>query len=108
MIQKTMWAYKAEVENIPTFKLLVTDSNSPFLEAAYDPNDKLLVVLSKQTTTLNVPTPRLDAKGKENGVTFKLIDRFFEHHITDLEDIKEFIKNNVSNPKAEILKILDE
>lgn len=107
MIAKTMWGYEANIDGVVTFKLLPLTIDSPFVEAGYDPNAKMLVVLSKSKIVRFIDFPRYDQKGKVIGSTKKEVEQLFEHVIGNMEDIRSFIAHNVFNAKHEIFKILD-
>jgi hypothetical protein len=103
-----MWAYEAKIGGVVTFKLLPVTPDSPFVEAAFDPESKALVILSKTLVKRLADIPRYDAKGKFIGSTKKEIDQFFEHIIENMEDIRSFVSMNVLNTKHEGFKLLDE
>lgn len=108
MTVRTMLAYEAKTQQgKPTFKLMPLTNECLFVEAMYDPESKVMVVLNKAITPRYFDKPRYDAKGKVTGISKEIHPTFFEHEISEKDDILAFIKHHVSNDKHEALKILE-
>jgi hypothetical protein len=93
--------------------LIPVDNNCPFLEAIYDPQNKVLAVLSKETRQVYDLFPKLTEYGQnqtKNGKTLlerRAVDNYHEYYVTERTDIESFIKmfavNHKDFPYQEIL-----
>ena len=87
MIHSSKWGDKESLRMIP----LNNDSN--FLEAIYNPEEEVLVILSKTKTTI----PSIKKKNENDEI-------FYEYYIEEKEDIISFINNICINKDHDILK----
>ena len=101
----------ANMENV-TFKMLPLTSDCAYQECIYDPAEKILAVISKVPKQNYIMTHKIDDNGdpvflkdnrkRPNGKPYKeerrLVETYTEYYITDLEDIKEFVKMTAINP----------
>ena len=95
--------------NNKTFRLLPVDVHCPYLECIYDPESKILVVISKNSKTNYHMLPQLDDNGdmvsakrpRANGKTFKeerrTVETYQEYYLIVEEDIYAFLKNVMVN-----------
>lgn len=118
--KNNMMVYHADWNETKTFKLLPITPDCPFNEVIYDPEQKILAIISKDTKEKPVMLPKLDDKGdtiirkipsKTSNNAFlqerRIVPMYFEYYITDKEDIKEFIKIFSVNLDHTALTILD-
>lgn len=92
-----------------TFRLLPVDEACPYVESIYDPESKVLVVISKLKKQSYHMVPQLDDQGDQvpakraraNGKAIKeerrLMDTYQEYYLVVNEEIEEFIKNVAVN-----------
>ena len=92
-----------------TFKLIPIDNNCPYNEVIYDPDQKILAVISKQKKESFQLVPKFTDKGdvmyikapRENGKNYaeerRAIESWYEYYLDDVEDIKNFINMFASN-----------
>ncbi len=95
--------------NNKTFRLLPVDINCPYLECIYDPESKILVVISKNSKSAYHMLPQLDDNGdvvlakrpRTNGKNIKeerrTVETYQEYYIIVEEDIYGFLKNVMVN-----------
>jgi len=119
-IEPTMMVFSADWRGKRTFRLLPISKDCPFNEALYDPEAKLLAVISKDKITKPTMIPKLDNKGMivtkkvkvEGGDQIirveerKDIENYYEYYIDRKEDIEDFIKSISINPTHNELKNL--
>jgi hypothetical protein len=87
-----------------TFKMVPVDKSCPFNEAIYDPDSKVLGVISKERKQTFHMVPKLTENGdvqylkmgkKSNGKDYaeerKSIESFYEYYIEDNTEIEQFI-----------------
>ena len=60
---KNMMIYAAKWNDKQTFRLMPLDSTCPFNEAIYDPEQKVLAVISKDIKEKPMMMPRLNDRG---------------------------------------------
>jgi len=97
-----------------TFTLIPASQECPYNEVFFDPIEKVLIVVSKEKRELPQYLEKLDDNGdvmlkKGKGgvkVERRLMSMFYEYRITELEDIKAFVKMHVLNPDHATLKEL--
>lgn len=87
-----------------TFKLIPTHLDCPFNEAIFDPDQKVLAVISKECKETYQMLPKFTEKGdvmylktpRENGKPYaeerRLVDTYYEYYLEDKEDILKFIE----------------
>lgn len=93
-----------------TFKLIPASMDAPYAEVLFDPEGKLLAVISRFQKQVLHMVPRLDDNGdpmymkvgkRPNGKEVKeqrvTVESFFEYYIFDKNDITEFIKTYAIN-----------
>lgn len=101
---KNMLIISTPFRNIPSFSLIPTSLNCPYVEALYDPSSGILAVISKVQKKAFHMIPKLDDDGqpkklkvpnKQTGKTVKeqrvSVETFSEFYITDKDEIKNFI-----------------
>lgn len=87
-----------------TFKLIPTHIDCPYNEGIYDPDQKVLAVISKECKETYQMLPKFNEKGdvmylktpRENGKPYaeerRLADAYYEYYLEDKEDILNFIE----------------
>lgn len=95
--------------NNKTFRMLPVDSNCPYMECIYDPETKILVIISKVNKQSYHMLPVLDDHGDEvpikkprrNGKLIKeerrLVDTYQEYYIIVNEEIYSFLSKVAVN-----------
>jgi hypothetical protein len=117
-MQQSMFIYNTDWHGSKTFRMLPMDIKCPFNEAIYDPETKVLAIVSKEYKEKPQMFPKLTDKGdpvvkKLDGKTLSYVeqrvvmDTYYEYYIDTPEDIKEFINYFGNNYKHPALKILD-
>lgn len=108
-MQDSMMLIKSEWDGKPTFKMIPINKDCPYVECIFDPDSKILAVISNIKKNILHMLPRLDDSGApiENKVIRpgtkkfkeerKTIETFQEYYITDIEDIKEFVNSFAIN-----------
>ena len=94
----------------PSFSGIPTTSESPFVEILWDPVRSTLAIISKIKKESFHFLPKLNGSGSplpnnskdsNAGMPYQqermLIETFHEYFITDLEDVRVFLKTYVSN-----------
>lgn len=89
MNDNKMLIYSAEWNDKPSFRLIPLSTKCEFVEAIYNPEESILIVVSKTKTPKN--------KNK---------DFFYEYYIEEKEDILNFINNLAVNNDHPIIKEL--
>jgi hypothetical protein len=117
---KNMMIYAAKWNDKQTFRLMPIDSNCPYNEAIYDPEQKILAVVSKDIKEKPMMMPRLNDRGdiiptkRANGEQGwqeqrVILDAYYEYYIEDIEDILAFVKrfaiNDTSKTFIDILYV---
>jgi len=81
----------------------------PYNECIYDPEQKMLAVISKQCKETFQMVPKFNDKGdiaylkspRENGKNYaeerRVVDTWFEYYIENANDIKNFVNYFISN-----------
>jgi hypothetical protein len=97
MLIKSSW------NQAKTFKLIPILEDCPYNEAIYDPEQKILAVISKMSKDTLQMVPKFNDKGdvqylkspRENGKPYaeerRTLDTWYEYYIEDPEDIKKFV-----------------
>lgn len=84
--------------NYESFRMIPVTQECPYVEAFYDPELKVLVVLSKEKKESLAVVPKIDAYGNDARKNNRpLVDRhrmayFKEYYITKPEEVTQFIK----------------
>jgi hypothetical protein len=95
--------------NQKTFKLIPLTEQAPYIEAIYDRESKVMVIISKQTKTALHMLPKLDEAGLPVAISKgpftgkqkqerKQIEVFVEYYIEEQSDMKNIIDSLASNP----------
>ena len=103
-IGKNMMIISSPFRNAESFALVPVTSDTPYVEAMFDPASGILAVISKVSKQSFHMVPRLDDNGqpqrlkvpnKTTGKTIKeqrvSMETFSEFYITNKEEIKNFI-----------------
>jgi hypothetical protein len=90
--------------------MIPTLSDCPFNEVLFDPNSKILAVVSKEKKQAYRLVPKLNDKGRpvivtEKGVPVevqerKLMDNFYEYYLENLDDVQRFIEMFAINSES--------
>lgn len=93
-----------------TFKLMPASMDCPYSEVLFDPETKLLAIISRFNKQVLHMVPRIDDNGdpvymkvgkRNNGKEVKeqrvTIESFFEYYLMDKNDIEGFIKTYAIN-----------
>jgi hypothetical protein len=103
-IGQNMMLVNSSFRNAKSFTLIPVGSNSPYVEAMFDPSSSILAVISKVMKQSYHMVPKLDDEGQpmklknpnqQTGKTVKeerrLVDTFSEFYLSDVTDIETFI-----------------
>lgn len=103
-VGKNMMLITSPFRNIPSFSLIPVSTDSPYVEAMFDPSSGILAVISKVSKESFHMVPRLDDNGQPqklkvpNNITGKTVkeqrvsmETFSEFYITEKEEILDFI-----------------
>jgi hypothetical protein len=110
---KNMMIYAAKWNEKQTFRLMPINSDCIFNEAIFDPEQKVLAVISKDIKAKPMMMPRLNDRGdtiatkRANGEQWwqeqrVVIDAYYEYYIEDMSDILLFIKMFAINDTSKI------
>jgi len=106
---QSMYAIYSVWGNNQTFRLFPVDVNCPYLECIYDPESKILVVISKNNKQSYHMLPQLDDHGdpvaakrqRANGKNVKeerrLVDTYQEYYVIVNEQIYDFLSKVAIN-----------
>lgn len=106
---QSMYAIYSVWGNNQTFRLFPVDVNCPYLECIYDPETKILVVISKNNKQSYHMLPQLDDHGdpvaakrqRANGKNVKeerrLVDTYQEYYVIVNEQIYDFLSKVAIN-----------
>jgi hypothetical protein len=96
-----------------TFKLIPISTDCPYNEAIYDPESKVLGVISKERKQSLHMVPKLNDMGdvqylkmgkKSNGKEYaeerKTLETFYEYYIEENSEIKDFINMFATNAES--------
>lgn len=95
-----------------SFKLIPISESAPYAECIFDPESKVLVVISKLTKTALHMVPKLDQDGYPSVIQKganagkqrqerKEIEVFYEYYIEQITDMKHLISNLAVNQDFE-------
>lgn len=104
-----MMIYSAKWNEQDSFRLIPITEDCPFNEAIYDPNQKVLAIISKNSKEKPMMMPKLSDKGlptqiKKSDGTIGLQEQrvmmqaYYEYYITEKADIREFVEKFSINP----------
>ena len=105
--------YAAKWNDKQTFRLMPINNDCIFNEAIFDPEQKVLAVISKDTKAKPMMMPRLNDRGdtiatkRANGEQWwqeqrVIMDAYYEYYIEDMSDIIAFIKMFAINDTSKI------
>jgi len=105
--------------NQKTFKLIPISENAPYIEAIYDRESKVMVIISNKTKTALHMLPKLDEAGMPSMIQKgalagkqkqerKQIEVFVEYYIEEESDMKNIIDTLASNPSFKWKEYLKE
>jgi hypothetical protein len=104
-----MMIYSAKWNETETFRMIPITAECPFNEAIYDPTEKVLAIISKDSKEKPMMMPRLSDKGLPIQVKTAdgrlglqeqrvILDTYYEYYISEKADIREFVEKFASNP----------
>lgn len=107
MIYATKWNEKQ------TFRMLPTTIDCPFNEVIFDPEQKVLAVVSKDSKEKPMMMPRLNDRGdliqtkRSNGEQGwqeqrVIMNSYYEYYIEDINDIVAFVNMFAVNETAQV------
>ncbi|HEY4062312.1 MAG TPA: hypothetical protein VGM30_10450 [Puia sp.] len=107
-IEKSMLLITSAWGNAKTFKLIPVTKECPFNEAIYDPDVRVLAIISKEKKESFKRLDKLDDNGdsiplknpkpgKPYKEERKVLETFYEYYIKDTEEIKQFIDSFALN-----------
>jgi hypothetical protein len=93
-----------------SFKLIPISKDAPYVECLYDPESKVMVIISTITKTSLHMLPKLDAEGFPSVILKGAnagkqkqerseINVFYEYYVEDIKDMTEIINNLAVNSK---------
>lgn len=103
-----------------TFKLIPINLGCPYNEVIYDPEQKILAVISKEKKEAFQLVPKFTDKGdvlyiktpRENGKTYaeerRAIESWYEYYIDSVDDIKAFVQMFAVNATDSINQYLNQ
>ena len=112
MLVTSNWA------NMPSFSLMPINNDCPYVEAMYNPTEKVLAVIGKTTKDTFHMIPRLDDNGhpqklKHGGTSEEPFKKqrvsqpsYTEYYIVDQAEAEEFIKNFTINHETFDYKVV--
>ena len=115
----SMWCVSAVWNGQKSFKLVPITEECPYVEMIYDPEVKMMVIISKLLKEAYHMLPKIDdnrdvmpAKNRKNPEKNykeerRLVDSYQEYYIISMDEIKTFIKMFASNADSFDLSILD-
>ena len=84
---KNMFVYSVLWQKEPSFRMFPLDDSCPFVDVIYDPIEKTLAVISKHRMLETEDTS----------------ERYYEHYITDPEEIIAFVNSVACNNTVDAL-----
>lgn len=121
MIQnKNMLVYHTDWDGQRSFRMLPIKDDCPFNEAIYDPEMKILAIVSKEYKEKPQMLPKLDSKGKpvmlklfaslskDNKVAEQrtMMETYYEYYLDSEEDIISFINLFAVNPTHDSIDMI--
>ena len=110
---KNMVVYSTKWNDKPTFRMMPVDKDCPYNEAIFDPEQKVLAIISKDIKEKPMMMPRLTEKGdivptkradgnqgwQEQRV---IIPAYYEYYLEDINDIVAFVKRFAINDDSKV------
>lgn len=118
-VHNSMWCINAVWNGQQSFKLIPITEECPYVEMIYDPEVKMMVIISKLLKEAYHMLPKLDdngdvmpAKNRKNPEKNykeerRLVDSYQEYYIISMDEIKSFVKMFAVNADSFDLSILD-
>lgn len=105
---KNMMIYSSKWNDKSTFRMMPITNDCPFNEAIYDPEQKVLAIVSKDRKDKPMMMPRLNDRGdlvpakRANGEAGwqeqrVIIPAYYEYYIEDINDIVKFVQKFAEN-----------
>lgn len=116
-LDTNMLVYSTDWYGKRTFRMLPLSQDCPFNEVIFDPNTKVLAVISKEFKEKPHMFPKLNATGKPMSGTGAfsevleerlVMDTYYEYYIDNLRDVKNFVNRFAINNDHEVLSVIDE
>jgi hypothetical protein len=115
MIEQSMLLYSSDWHGIRTFRMMPVKEECPFNEVIYDPETKVLAVISKEFKEKPHMFAKLNNAGKpmrgsgDSALEERIfMDTYFEYYIDNINDIKNFVNRFAINSEHDAVKVLDE
>lgn len=115
---KCMFVYSTDWYGRNSFRMLPTTNECPFNEVIYDPNTRVLAVVSKDKKDKPQMLPKLTDKGQvipvKNGEgkqyieERRIMETYYEYYIDDKSDIERFIQTFAINSDHQALNVINE
>jgi hypothetical protein len=112
-MEKNMMLVSSEWSGKPSFRAMPVTVGCPYVECIFDPESKVLVVISKTKRNTLQMLPKLDEYGTPvSGTKGVKQDRhklevFQEYYISEPESIKEFINLIAINSEFDYLSFMN-
>ena len=103
-MMNSMMLIRSTWNQAKTFRLIPTSLDCPYNEAIYDPEQKILAVISKESKETFQMVPKFDDKGdimqakraRSNGKDYaeerRALDTWYEYYVEEADDIKAFVE----------------
>ena len=115
---KCMFVYSTDWYGRKSFRMLPLTADCPFNEVIYDPNTRVLAVISKDKKDKPQMLPKLSDKGQVipmKGVEGqqiveerRIMETYYEYYIDKKSDVERFIQMFAVNSDHEALNIINE
>lgn len=115
---KCMFVYSTDWYGRKSFRMLPMSNECPFNEVLYDPNTKVLAVVSKDKKDKPQMLPKLTDKGQVipiktgEGQQYveerRIMETYYEYYIDKKSDIEKFIQMFAVNTDHPALNIINE
>lgn len=115
---KCMFVYSTDWYGRKSFRMLPLSMECPFNEVIYDPNTRVLAVISKDKKDKPQMLPKLTDKGQVipvrggEGQQYveerRIMETYYEYYIDKKSDIERFIQMFAVNTDHDALNIINE
>lgn len=115
---KCMFVYSTDWYGRKSFRMLPMTNECPFNEVLYDPNTRVLAVISKDKKDKPQMLPKLTDKGQViplktgEGQHYieerRIMETYYEYYIDNKSDIEKFIQTFAVNTDHPALNIINE
>jgi hypothetical protein len=87
--KRSMMIYSAELEGKASFRLLPVAEDCPYNEIVYDPQEKILAIVSKQKKEEPMFISKLTWKNKlqQNNKERIIFEKYYEYYLENITDI---------------------